>query len=307
LERRVVRIGYQKVGLLSLLKARGTFDQALAKWDVGVEWSEFVGGTQIADALRMGGLDLGVVGEGPTIFAQGGSVPVVYLAAEPTSPEREAIVVPHGSRIRTVSDLRGKTVALNKGANVHYLLIRALEEASVAYHEVNVVYVPPATGWAAFDSGAVDAWAIWDPLLGSVEHEKNARVLRDATGLANNTLYYMGSRLFADARAELLEVFLDELKRPADLANTHPEHALDLLVRELQLSRVSIGRTMGKTSAPVPIDSSLVASQQQVADTFLRLRIIPRAVRVAEAQWRSAPRPSSLADVGRPRHLVAGV
>jgi sulfonate transport system substrate-binding protein len=83
--------------------------------------------------------------------------------------------VPQDSSLKTVADLRGKSVALNKGSNVHYLLVKALEKAGVEYAEIKTSFLPPADARAAFEKGAVDAWVIWDPFLAAAEAATGAR------------------------------------------------------------------------------------------------------------------------------------
>src|SRR3954469_24238732 len=92
-EQRVVRIGYQKYGLLLVLKARGTLERVLRDKGFAVSWAEFPGGIQLVEALNAGKLDFGVVGEGPPIFGQAAGAPLVYLGVEPPAPAAEAIVV----------------------------------------------------------------------------------------------------------------------------------------------------------------------------------------------------------------------
>ena len=88
---------------------------------------------------------------------------------------------PRIRRSRSVADLKGKKVALNKGSNVHYLLVRALEAAGLGYGDIEPVYLPPADARAAFERGAVDAWVIWDPFLAAAEAATGARMLADGT------------------------------------------------------------------------------------------------------------------------------
>jgi aliphatic sulfonates family ABC transporter substrate-binding protein len=281
-----VRIGFQKFGLLTLLKARGTLEAALRPLGHNVEWIEFPGGTQLVEALQRGAIDVGKVGEVPPILAQAARAPIVYLAAEPPAPGGEAIVVHPDSPIHRVADLKGKTVALNQGANVDYLLIRALEEARVPYDDVKVAFVPPTGGRAAFESREVDAWAIWNPLLASVAHATGARVLRDATGLATNTAYYVASRGFADAQPALIEIFLAEVRALGAWANDNTEAVIDLLAPTLGISRPALADALAQVRFGArPIDAAVVAGQQEVADTFFRLRRIPRAVRISDARW----------------------
>ena len=120
------------------------------------------GGPQLLEALNTGSIDFGHTGEAPPIFAQAAGAPLVYLAHEPPSPASEGIIVPKDSDIASIQDLKGKKIALNKGSNVHYLLVRLLEQAGISYDEIETIYLPPADARAAFESGSIDAWVIWD-------------------------------------------------------------------------------------------------------------------------------------------------
>ena len=155
-----IRIGYQKYGSLVLLKGRGTLEKALQPLGTTVAWSEFPSGPPLLEALNAGAIDFGSAGEAPPIFAQAASPELRYVAAEPPAPRGEAILVPRDSPIRSVAELRGKTIALNKGSNVHYLLVRALEQAGVPYDAVKLAFLAPADANAAFVRGSVDAWEI---------------------------------------------------------------------------------------------------------------------------------------------------
>ncbi|WP_142978114.1 ABC transporter substrate-binding protein, partial [Klebsiella pneumoniae] len=84
------------------------------------------------------------------------------------------IVVAENSAIKSVADLKGKRVGLNKGSDVNYLLVAALEKAGLSYKDITPVYLPPADARAAFQRGAIDAWVIWDPFLAEVETNAKA-------------------------------------------------------------------------------------------------------------------------------------
>ncbi|WP_202967432.1 glycine betaine ABC transporter substrate-binding protein [Paenibacillus beijingensis] len=126
-----LRIGHQKYGTLSFLRAQGTLDKVLKEQGYTVTWTEFPGGPQLLEALNVGSIDFGSTGEAPPIFAQAASTELVYLGYEPPSPQSEAILVQEDSPIKSVAELKGKKVALNKGSNVHYLLVKHLEKAGL--------------------------------------------------------------------------------------------------------------------------------------------------------------------------------
>ncbi|HWP20619.1 MAG TPA: sulfonate ABC transporter substrate-binding protein [Burkholderiaceae bacterium] len=280
----LLRIGYQKYGTLTLLKARGTLEPRLAALGVQVKWTEFPAGPQLLEGLNVGSIDFGTVGEAPPIFAQAAGADFVYVAHQPPAPASEAILVPKGSPLSKVSDLKGKRVVLNKGSNVHYLLVRALERAGVRYRDVQTVFLPPADARAAFERGAVDAWIIWDPFLAAAEHQLGARVLADGAGLVANHQFYLASRRYAEQRPQVIQAIVDELakldawaeSRPREVAEIlAPQIGLDVQVTQVAASRFAYGI---RTVSP-----AVAAEQQKIADVFHQLGLIPKPIRVADA------------------------
>jgi len=281
-----VRIGHQTFGVLSLLKVMRALEQSLAPRGARVEWVEYSTGMQVVDALASGGLDLGVVGEAPPVFAQAAGAPVVYLAVEPPAPEGEAIVVLEGSPARALADLRGKSLALTPGANVVYFVVRALEELGLSLGDLDVRPLSPEHARAAFARGEVDAWAVWNPLLASLQQALPTRVLRDARGLASNRAFYIGRRPFADAHPDVVEAFLQQVGAVGRWANERRGQAARALAPHGQLSESAIEAALEHTPFNTqPLDREAMDSQQRIADTFHRLKLIVRPVQVAEAVW----------------------
>lgn len=279
-----VRIGYQKYGTLTLLKGRGTLEKRLAEQGVGVKWTEFPAGPVLLEGLNVGSIDFGTVGEAPPIFAQAAGANLVYVGNEPASPASEAIVVPKGSGLRTLADLKGKKVALNKGSNVHYLLLKALEKAGVAYADIQPVFLPPADARAAFERGSVDAWAIWDPFLAAAEKQLGARVLADGKGLVANYQFYLASRTYAEKHPEILRIVLDEVAKVDDWGRNNPEEVATILSAQTGLSKDVVALAAARYAYGVkPVSVDVIASQQRVADAFSSLKLIPKPIVVKDA------------------------
>src|SRR5689334_11213775 len=217
-QEKVVRIGFQKYGKLVLLKSKGTLEEKLKSAGYNVVWTEFPSGPPLLEALNVGALDFGNTGEAPPIFAQAAGAAIQYVAYEPPAPKGEAILVPKDSPLKSVADLKGKKVALNKGSNVHYLLAKALEKAGLKYTDVTPVFLAPADGRAAFERGAVDAWVIWDPFQAAAEVATEARTLADGTGIVSNYQFYFSSKKFLDANPEIVDAVLAELSSVDDWA-----------------------------------------------------------------------------------------
>lgn len=280
-----VRIGYQKYGTLTLLKGRGTLEKRLLEKNIAVKWTEFPAGPQLLEGLNVGSIDFGTVGEAPPIFAQAAGANLVYVGNEPPSPGSEAIVVPKGSTLRSLADLKGKKIALNKGSNVHFLLVKALEKAGIAYADIQPVYLPPADARAAFERGAVDAWVIWDPFLAAAEKQLGARVLVDGKGLVANHQFYLAARGFAEQHPELVRIVLDELAKVDEWGRTHQQEVSTILAAQTGLPADVVALAAQRYAYGVkPVTPEVLKAQQNIADAFHSLKLIPKPIVVRDAQ-----------------------
>jgi sulfonate transport system substrate-binding protein len=185
--------------------------------------------------------------------------------------------------------LRGKRIALNRGSNVHYLLVKALQKANLKYSDIQPVYLAPADARAAFTSGSVDAWVIWDPYLAAVERQLGARSIANGEGLVRNTQYYLASRKFADAQPQVIHAVLDELAKIDDWARDNIPALAEQLSPLVGLDAATLEVALGRSGYGVqPIDAATLAYQQQIADTLTELKLIPKRLVVADAHWRPA-------------------
>jgi len=280
---RTLRIGNQK-GYLSLLKGRGTLEKRLAPLGVALTWTEFDAGPVQLEALNVGSIDFGDVGEAPPIFAQAAGAPLAYVAATVPRPQSEAVLVPHASTVRSVPDLKGKTVALNRGSNVHYFLVKLLQAHNLQYADVNVVFLAPADARAAFERGSIDAWLIWDPFLAAAQKTLNARVLTDASGVVGNRAYYFSSLDYAKQNPDVIKILIDELSQ-IDQWGQGNRAALSAQLAQLwglpnDVVSAAIARVQFGTG---PITKAILAEQQQIANTFYDLKLVPKRVNVLDA------------------------
>lgn len=280
-----LRIGFQKsASLLTFQKSNGSLEKRLAPLGVAVKWVEFPAGPQLLEGLNVGAVDVGFVGEAPPIFAQAAGARFVYIGFDPAAPEAEAIVVPKDSALKSVAELKGKKVALNKGSNVHYLLVKALEKQGLKFSDVQAVYLPPADARAAFERGAVDAWVIWDPFLAAVEKQSGARQLQDGRGVVNNYAYYLAERGYAEKQPKVIQALFEDTQAQAATLKGNVKAAAAVIaplqglspdVVELSLTRYQFGVK--------PLTPAVAAEQQKIADTFHALGLIPSPIRVADA------------------------
>lgn len=282
-----IRVGFQKYGTLVILKARGSLEKRLAAQGISVKWVEFPFGPPLLEAINVGGIDIGTTGEAPPVFAQAAGTDLVYVGNEPPAPRAEALLVPKDSPLKTLADLKGRKIAVAKGSNAHFLLVKLLEKAGIKYTDIQPIYLAPADARAAFESGRVDAWSVWDPYAAATEKQIGARVLADGTGVVANHQFYLAARSFAEQHPDLVHAVLEELDKvdqwgkqnPKEVAAfLAPQIGVDLPVVELATSRYAFGVQ--------PVSDDILAAQQKVADAFFELKLIPKAIKVSDAAWR---------------------
>jgi sulfonate transport system substrate-binding protein len=281
-----LRIGVQKYGTLVILAQQHTLEERLKPLGITVEWTEFPGGPQLLEALSAGAIDFGTTGDAPPIFAQAARDALVYVAVEPAAPTGEAILVPKDSPLQSLGDLKGKKVALNKGSNVHFLLVQALAKAGLTPKDITPVYLTPADARAAFERGNVDAWAIWDPFLAAAQAATQARTLADGTGLATNRQFYLASRQLTSTHPDWIQAVIQELVKTDAWAAGHQHEVAELLSPKTGLPMPVLEQSLARLGyGVVPVDDAVLQSQQQIADTFFKLGLIPKPIAVREAAW----------------------
>lgn len=280
---RALRIGNQK-GYLNLLKGRGTLEKRLAPLNVSVSWTEFAAGPVQLEALNVGSIDFGDVGEAPPIFAQAAGAPLAYVAATVPRPQSEAVLVPPGSPIRSIADLKGKKIALNRGGNVHYFLVKLLRQHGLQYADVNVAFLAPADARAAFERASIDAWVIWDPFFAAAQKSLGARVLADASGVVGNRGYYFSSQSYAARNPDVIRIVIEEIEKVDQWGSLNKDQMSSELAQLWGLPKPVVDVVVARQQFGTErITRAILAEQQQIADAFLDLGLIPKHVDVLRA------------------------
>ncbi len=282
---KVLRMGYQSSG--DLVRVREVLEKRLEPLGVKVEWAQFAQGPQLMEAMNVGKIDLGSVGETPPIFAQAAGARIVYVAGRritPTSGKGSAIVVPKDSPIKTLADIKGTKVVFQKGSASHYFIIQALKEVGLKYSDIQVLSMPNVEARGAFIQGTIPVWVTGDPHLALVEKLHGARVLRDATNIGTPGGYYVGTREFARDNPELLRIILEEIDKNGQWAEANRQEVAKLIAPvlkiDLPIQEIISGRANYRLKG---ITSELMKDQQNVADLFYNEKILPKKIDVEEA------------------------
>jgi len=286
---REVKIGFQKgSAILVLARKQQVIENRLKALGVpSVKWVEFQFGPPMLEALGAGAIDLGSVGDTPPIFAQAGGSNLVYAAATPSA--QHAVLVPKNSPIRTLAELKGKKVAFGKGSSAHNVTVKALAAAGLSFQDIVPTYLAPADATAAFNGGNIDAWVVWDPYYAIAEERYGARVIADTSDkrLASSS-YYIASREFAERHPVALSAVLSEIRKLTLWSGEHRDELAALAAEATGIDAKSWSSAFARAEFSLgPVTDAHVAQQQQLADTFQSLGIIPRKINVRDIVWRA--------------------
>ncbi|MGY2414259.1 aliphatic sulfonate ABC transporter substrate-binding protein [Pseudomonas pergaminensis] len=283
-----LRIGYQKSSVsMVLAREHKLFEEALP--GTQVQWIEFLGGPPLIEALNGGSLDIGNIGDIPPIFAQAAGIELQYFAVEPNEGKTEAVLVPKNSSVHNVAELKGKRVALLKGSSAHNLFLKSLLRAGLQWKDVNVVYLSPSDGRAAFEQGKVDAWVVWDPYYSAAVVDGSARVLGDGQGLNPAGSFFVVSSPFAKQYPQSIGAIIQTLAKAQRLSLDQPDESIALMAKTLGLPPAVVKSYFShRSSTPIrPLQAADIATQQHTADLFFANGLIPKKADVQQAVFQA--------------------
>lgn len=221
-----LNIDFATYNPLSLvIKDQGWLEEELD--GVTVTWTQSAGSNKANEGLRSDALDVGSTAGSAALLARANGSPIKAVDIY-SQPEWSAIVVPKGSDIDEVADLRGKSVAATKGTDPYFFLLQSLEAAGVPLDAVEVQNLQHADGRTALDNGSVDAWAGLDPIMAAAQAESGAELVYRNIGF--NTYGFLNVREdFLSEHRDVAQVVVDAYERARKWALEHPEELTALL------------------------------------------------------------------------------
>jgi sulfonate transport system substrate-binding protein len=277
-----LNVGDQKgTGAEAVLSAAGLLNTLPFK----VSWSDFTSGPPMLEAMASGSVDIGGVGDAPPAFAASGGEAVEIVGARTTNGDQDALVVPKGSPITSLSQLKGKKIAYGSGSSGNYNLLTVLNKASLTTKDVTLVNLQPAEALAAFTSGSVAAWDIWPPYVQQVVAQDGARILAQGSQYGNPYSFEVASKAAVanPEKAAAIRVYLATLDKAYVWTATHPAAWATAWGKASGLP-TSIMNVAAKVDAntPAQITSTTISSEQGVVDQFFTAGLIPNKVDISD-------------------------
>ena len=274
-----LRIGDQKGGMRSQLDAAGKLENLPYK----IEWSEFPAAAPLAEALNAGAIDVGIIGDAPLLFAVAAGAQAKAIAVSKADAYGTALLVRPDSPVKSAADLKGKSIATNRGSIGHFVALKALASAGLSAKDVTFRFLPPSEAKLALIQGAVDVWATWEPYTAYAESVDKLRVAVNGRGLwsGNSFLAATDSALDDHEKKAAITDYLQRLNAAQIWANQHPDIYAKALSKIIGFPE-DVARLSFERRHPVwqTINDATVTQQQQTADFYYASELLPKTIQV---------------------------
>lgn len=260
-----LRVGDQRGNMRAVLQAA----DALRGVPYQINWTEFPAAAPLIEAMNAEAIELGVVGDAPFTFGFAAGVPMRVIATRRSTQEGLAIVVPGTSPANKLGDLRGKRIATGRGSVGHFLVLAALRQANIPVDAVKLTFLLPADAKAALTSGAVDAWATWEPYTSQVEVLEAGRQIVNGVGIVPGQGFQIASLAAIAAKHEQLSDFLTRLTIARRWANAHVDQYAEIWAKLMNFPVSVLRHWFARTSEELAlIDDRAIRDEQSVIDLY---------------------------------------
>ena len=255
-----------------------------------IDYSEFQSGQQVVEALNGGSLDYGGMSEIPPIFAAASNIHSFrQIAVYHGDVNNQVVLVPKGSPIRSLADLKGKRVGYVRATTSQYFLIKMLESVGLSWADITPVAIGVSDGAAAFSSGSLDAWAIYGFPIQRAIATQGARILKTALGFLSGN-YIISAHVDALANPEKVEIigeYLTLLRQAYRWAAAHQDQWAEIIAKDIGVPVAFVHDQFARRSAVYelrPVTDAAIKSQEEVAGVFAKAGQLQKSVDVP-ALW----------------------
>ncbi|HWU04371.1 MAG TPA: ABC transporter substrate-binding protein [Novosphingobium sp.] len=251
-----------------------------------VDFIRYRDGRETSGLLRSGAIHVGATGSTPPIVAQSAGDDIVYLGRSREHPEHGGVIVPAASPIKTLADLKGRSIAFTVGSWQTHAFAEILDRSGLAPADIRVIDIPAvATAEDVLASGA-DAWLIHDPLLAAVEDKApGTQIIAPVADLVRNRSVFWGDRAYAKAHPQIIAALIEALNDTELWAAANTAEAAHVLTDSGRSDSVQnwISALAHRPWGVGAVDPAFLAEQQRAADLFSRYGVIAKSVNVRDA------------------------
>ncbi|MEI5678408.1 MULTISPECIES: ABC transporter substrate-binding protein [unclassified Mesorhizobium] len=283
----VLRVGDQTGATRAKLEAAGLLKDVPYQ----IEWSVYPAAVNLHEALKADAVDIGQAADSPTVSAIAGGSRIKVVANFSNGGLGSSLIVPADSPIKTIQDLKGKTISpTTRGSVAHYLTLGVLKKAGLTANDVKLAFLTPADASAAFQSGSIDAWGTWGVFLARSIGTLKANVLIEGVGInTGNSVYSATDTALADpGKVAAIGDFIARVDRGNDWSRENKDAYLDFYAGFAKQDRETVERLYPAEAAikRLPIDDAFVASLQNVFETWKEAGVLTGSLNLGDYVYR---------------------
>ncbi len=285
-----LRVGDQTGATRAKLEAAGLLKDVPYK----IEWSVFPAAVNLHEALKADAVDIGQAADSPTVSAIAGGSKIKVVASFSNGGLGSTILVPADSPIKTLADLKGKTISpTTRGSVAHYLTIGALKKAGLTANDVKLAFLTPADASAAFQTGSIDAWGTWGVYKARTIGTLKARVLVEGTGIntGNFVLSATDNALSDPGKVAAIADYAARVDKGYDWSRDNKDAYVAFYAGFAKQDAATIEQIYPDEAAykRQPIDDAFVASLQGVFETWKEAGVLSGSLDLANYVYRGVP------------------
>ncbi|ATN34982.1 aliphatic sulfonate ABC transporter substrate-binding protein [Rhizobium sp. ACO-34A] len=285
-----LRVGDQTGATRAKLEAAGLLNDVPYK----IEWSVFPAAVNLHEALKADAVDIGQAADSPTVSAIAGGSKIKVVANFSNGGLGSSILVPAGSPIKSLADLKGKTISpTTRGSVAHYLTLGALKKAGLTANDVKLAFLTPADASAAFQAGSIDAWGTWGVYKARTIGTLNATELVDGQGInTGNFVVSATNNALADSgKVAAIADFVSRVDRGYDWSRNNKDAYIAFYAGFAKQDKETIEKIYPDEAAykRQPIDEAFVASLQTVFETWKEAGVLTGSLNLGDYVYRDIP------------------
>ncbi|MFF2092353.1 ABC transporter substrate-binding protein [Paenibacillus sp. NPDC058174] len=272
------------LNLLTIAKNKGFFEEAFGKVNAEVKWNEFQSSVPLLEGVVSNRVDFSFIGDGTVVTGKAADSPFTVISVTGVEGNQNSVIVKPDSPIQSIADLKGKTIAVAKGSSGHIFLIKALEKNGLSEDDVKLVQLQPDEANPAFQSGNLDAWAIWDPFVTIETQGGRARILESVKTMGFIAPAVMiGRDQFLKDHPDLAALYLKVYQQTVEWVAGHLDEAVTILATEKKMDPELVRTLISNTHyINEPVSPEIEGAMQSTADILEATGTVKKKVDISK-------------------------
>ena len=246
IEKEVIRLGYVPIAdaaQIFIAIEKGFFSDQ----NIEIEFEQLNSGARILEAVSTGSVEIGLTSYVPLVLSNASGLQLQAItggAVEDKTHPEHAMLVHKDSPIKSITDLVGKTIALNGRRNIdHMILQELLEKNGLREGQVKIIEIPFPRMESVLSSKEIDVASMIEPYVTrSIEHGNTRLLIHNFLAVHDNIpiACYAAKKEWIGKNRQLLRRFKTAFKKATLFCLSNSEETKTIIAKYTQLTEDEI-------------------------------------------------------------------